>query len=132
MNEVIQNVMTRYDMIILMVALSLLIKIYKYATSKSTSRTIRGFFSTVGMDLLSDAIIILSLVIIDVYVISIHSGIMLLSICLSDSILNWFINNQKRLTSRLMKKIFDLIVDEIKLNTSTKQDKDEGEEISTE
>lgn len=126
MLEIMKKLLEVYDMILLMVALSVLIKIYKYNCIKG-KRTFKNFFLTVWKDLLSDLIIILTLLIINNYVIEIHPGIMLIGICLSDSILNWFINNQIKLTSKIMKKIFTIIINEFKLLDS--KDIDEDDEI---
>lgn len=124
MNEIIDQMMTQGDMVLLMVTLSLLIKIYKYFSSADTKNSLKSFILTVWKDLISDTIIILTLWIIDVYVISIDPAVMLIGITFSDQILEWIIHNDHKITSRLMNKIIDLIIEELK-NLSKSNEDDE-------
>lgn len=134
MNEIINRMMTQYDMVLLMILLSLLIKIYKYYSSSDTHHTFKSFFLTVRKDLVSDLIVILCLWIIDVWVISIPPSVMLIGITLSDSILNWVISNEHKVTNRLMNKILELIIDELnrKKESLTESESEEDEQIPTE
>lgn len=128
MNEIINRMMTQGDMVLLMVTLSLLIKIYKYFSSADTKHNLKSFFLTVWRDLISDAIIILTLWIIDVYVITMDPAVMLIGITFSDQILEWIIHNEHKITSRLMNKLINLIIEELKQLSKSNED----EEISSE
>jgi hypothetical protein len=128
MSEIIDQMMTQGDMVLLMVTLSLLIKIYKYFSSADTKHSLKSFILTVWRDLISDAIIILTLWIIDVYVIAIDPAVMLIGITFSDQILEWIIHNEHKITSRLMNKIINLIIEELKNLSKSNED----EEISSE
>lgn len=129
MNEIINRMMTQYDMVLLMMMLSLLIKSYKFYSSSDTNHTFKSFFLTVWKDLISDLIIILCLWIIDVWVITIHPAIMLVGITLSDSILNWVIINEHKVTNRLMNKILELIIDELDRKKKSLSESEDDEQI---
>lgn len=129
MGSVLERLFVQYEMMLLMLFLSFLIKVYKYFSLHVNEQSFRSFLSTVWKDLLSDVIIVLCILIIDVYIYSMPYAVMLIGIVLSDSILNWFINKQSEVTGIILDRLVDFVLDEITKGRLNKINKDNDEEI---